>query len=61
MIVEKPVVKTLVSETEWDVEHCHYCMKRINRGIPCKSCVFVSKLKFIPDMSLWSVDDSCVD
>lgn len=41
--VEDPYVALLYNEVDWDTKHCHCCLKRICRGIPCKTCVFVSK------------------
>lgn len=42
LIIEQPYVTVLSKELDWDLEHCHYCYKRILGGIPCNICVFVS-------------------
>ncbi|CAL8101180.1 unnamed protein product [Orchesella dallaii] len=42
MVVEQPYVKVLKNSLKWDMNHCHYCFRRIRGGggIPCSGCVF---------------------
>ena len=42
LVVEDPFIFTLYGQSKWDTNHCHHCLKRIWRGIPCERCVFVS-------------------
>lgn len=44
LIVEEPYVKVLKQGINWDVQHCHFCLTSIDRGLPCPTCVFVSKI-----------------
>ena len=44
LTVENPYVFTLDRHLKWNLGHCHHCLKRVRRGIPCTSCVFVSSI-----------------
>src|SRR4051794_25713647 len=41
LMVCDPYVTVLNKEMGWHPQHCHHCLKRIRRGIPCENCVFV--------------------
>ena len=42
VLVESPFASVLKQALNWDVDHCHHCLKKVLNVIPCPTCVFVS-------------------